>query len=145
MSQSTTSSIYSGSFDRNWAYGNIQQPTTLEVANTETVMAYNEDLDTPTPHDILNVFEAEDLSSQSSYDSVKYKPACHRAKEICSSVLSYGESPDACSRAFSIALNYKEIASIMAVPAPFCQKNMPIQLPDTNKRKNIVPCNICWK
>ena len=77
---------------------NIQQQTTLEVANTETVMAGNEYIDTPPPQDISNVFAAADLSSQSSYDSVKYKHACHRTKIIRSSILSSGESPDACSR-----------------------------------------------
>ena len=40
-------------------------------------MCYNEDIDPPTPHDISNVFAAADLSSQSSYDSVKYKRAMH--------------------------------------------------------------------
>ena len=90
LSQSTISSLDSGSFDRKRADGNIQQPTTLEVANTETVMAYNEDLDPPPPHDISNVFAAADLSSQSSYDSVKYKRAWHRAKGIRSSILSSG-------------------------------------------------------
>ena len=34
LSQSTISSLYSGSFDRDRADGNIQQPTTPEVANT---------------------------------------------------------------------------------------------------------------
>ena len=78
-------------------------------------MADNENLDPPPPHDMSNVFAAAYLSSQSSYDSVKYKHAWHRAKVICSSILYSGESPDACSRALSIALNHKEIASIMAV------------------------------
>ena len=94
---------------------NIQQPTKLEVANTETVMAGNEDIDTPPPQDISNVFAAADLSSQSSYNTVKYKRAWHRAKGIRSSILSSGESTDARSRALSIALNHREIASIMAV------------------------------
>ena len=53
-------------------------------------MASNEDIDTPTPQDILNVFAAADLSSQSSYDTVKYKRAWHRAKRIRSSILSSG-------------------------------------------------------
>ena len=35
---------------------NIQQQTTLEVADTETVMSDNEDLDPPPPQDISNVF-----------------------------------------------------------------------------------------
>ena len=68
-------------------------------------MAYNEDLDPPPPHDMSNVFAAADLSSQSSYDTVKYKRAWHRAKGIRSSILSSGESPDAQNRALSIALN----------------------------------------
>ena len=78
-------------------------------------MAGNEDIDTPPPQNILNVFAAAGLSSQSSYDTVKYKRAWHRAKGICSSILSSGESPDARSRALSIAMNHKEIESIMAV------------------------------
>ena len=107
FSQSTISSLDSGSFDRNRADGNNQQPTTLEVANTETVLASNEDIDTPIPQDISNVFVAADLSSQSSYDSFQYKRAWHRAKGIRSSILSSGESPDAQSRAFYIALNHR--------------------------------------
>ena len=61
------------------------------------------------------MFAAAELSSQSSYDSVKYKRVWHRAKGITSFILSSGESPDECSRALSISLNHKEIASIMAV------------------------------
>ena len=80
LSQSTISSLDSGSCDRNRADGNIQQQTTSEVANTEIVMGYNEGIDHPPPQDISNVFAAADLSSQSSYDTVKYKRAWHRAK-----------------------------------------------------------------
>ena len=40
FSQSTISSLDSGSFDRNRADGNNQQPTTSEVANTEKVMIW---------------------------------------------------------------------------------------------------------
>ena len=43
---------------------NIQQTTTSEVDNTDTVVAYNEDIDPPLPQDILNVFSSEDLSAQ---------------------------------------------------------------------------------
>ena len=68
FSQSTISSLDSGSFGRNQADVNIQQQTTLEVANTETVMDYNEDLDPPPPHDISNLFAAADFLSESSYD-----------------------------------------------------------------------------
>ena len=39
----------------------IQQQTTLEVADTETVMDDNEELDPPPPQDISNVFSAADL------------------------------------------------------------------------------------
>ena len=53
-------------------------------------MAVNEDIDTPPPQDILNVFAGADLLSQSPYDKVKYKRAWHRAKGICSSILSSG-------------------------------------------------------
>ena len=102
FSQSTISSLDSGSFDRNRSDGNIQQPTTFEEANTETMLAYNEYLDPPPPHDITNVFAAADLLSQSSYDSVTYKLAWHRAKGICSSILCSGKNPDTCSRALSI-------------------------------------------
>ena len=85
---------------------NIQQPTTSEVANTETVMAYNEDLDPPPPQDILNVFAASDLSSQSSSDSDKYKRAWINPKVIRSSILYAGKCTDACSQALSISLNH---------------------------------------
>ena len=64
LSQSTISSLSSGSFGRNRYDVNIQQRTTSEVAYTETVMAYNEDLDPPQPQDISNVFAAAELSSQ---------------------------------------------------------------------------------
>ena len=126
LPQSTISSIDSRSVDRNQADGRIQQPTTSEVANTETVMVYNEDIDPPPPHDISNVFAAADLSSQSSYDSVKCKRAWHRAKVIRSSILSPGESPDACSRALSFALNHKEIASNLAVTGTIFTKQYAI-------------------
>ena len=61
-------------------------------------MAGNEDIDTPPPQDISNMFAAADLPSQSSYDTVKYKRACHRTKGIRSYILSSGESPGARSR-----------------------------------------------
>ena len=52
FSQSTISSLDSWSFVRNWDEVNIQQRTTPEVENTETVMADNEELDSPPPQDI---------------------------------------------------------------------------------------------
>ena len=88
-------------------------------------MAGNEVIDTPPPQDISNVFAAADLSSQSSYDTVKYKCAWHRVKGIRSFILSYGESLDARSRALSIALNHREIASIIAVTGNILPKYMP--------------------
>ena len=72
LSQSTISSIESVSFGRNRAHENIQQQTTLEVANAQKVMDYNEDLDPPSPQDISNMFAAADFSSHSSSDSDKY-------------------------------------------------------------------------
>ena len=47
LSQSTKSSLGSGSFRRNQADVNIKQQTTSEVANVETMMADNEELDPP--------------------------------------------------------------------------------------------------
>ena len=113
--QSTISSLDSGLFGSNRDDVNIQQPTTSEVYNTKTVMAYNEDRDIPPPQDISNVFSGEDLSSCSSSDSNKYKRACRKAKAIRSSILSARECTDAFSRALSIAPDNKEISSIMAV------------------------------
>ena len=107
LSQSTISSLHSGSFGINRADLNIQQPTTLEVADTEIVMSYIEELDPPPPYDIMNMFAAADLLSRSSYDSYKYKCAWLKEKVIRSSILSYGEFPYACSRALSIALNHR--------------------------------------
>ena len=107
---------------------NIKEPTTSEVANTETVMAYKEDIDTPQPQDTSNVFAAAELSSQSSYDAVKYKRAWHRPKGIHSSILSAEEIPDAQSRALYIAMNHREIAFIMAVTGTISPKRYAISL-----------------
>ena len=115
------------------------------VSNTETVIGYNKDIDPPPPQDISNVFAATDLSSQSSYDTVKYKRAWHREKGICSSILSSGESPDARSRALSIALNHREIASNMAVNGTILPKRYANVITRHKQKKNIVTCNICWK
>ena len=68
------------------------------------------------------MFSSAEFSSQSSSDSAKYKRACYKARVIRSSILSDGESPDACSRALSIALNHKEIASTMAVTGAISPK-----------------------
>ena len=68
------------------------------------------------------MFAAADLLSQSSHDTVQYKCEWHRAKIIRSSILSSGEIPDAHSRALSIALNHREIASIMAVTGTILPK-----------------------
>ena len=56
LSKSNISSLDSRSSDRKRADKNIQQRNTSEVANIETVMAYNDDLYPPPPHDKLNVF-----------------------------------------------------------------------------------------
>ena len=117
----------------------------MEVANTETVMYGNEEIDTPPPQDISNVFAAADLSPHSSYDTVKYKRAWHRAKGIRSFNLSSGESPDAQSRALSIALNHGEIASIMAVTGTILPKRYANVITRHEQKKKIVTCNICWK
>ena len=63
LSQSAISSLDSGSFGINWAYINIKQKNTSELANTETVMADNEKLDPPPPQDIQNFFAAAEFSS----------------------------------------------------------------------------------
>ena len=68
------------------------------------------------------MFAASDFSSQLSYDTVKYKRACLRAKGIRSSILSSGETLDAQSRSLFIALNHIEIASIMAVTGTILPK-----------------------
>ena len=102
---------------------NIQQPTTPEVSNTDTAMAYNEDIYPPPPQDISNVFAVADLLSHSSSDSNKYKREWLKAKLIRSSILSAGEFPDSYIRALSIALNHKEISSNMAVTGAIFPKN----------------------
>ena len=117
----------------------------MELANIETVMTGNEDIDTPPPQDISNVFAAADFSPQSSYDTVKYKRAWHRAKGIRSSILSSGESPDAQSRALSIALNHREISSIMAVTVTIFPKRYANVITRHEQKKNIITCIICWK
>ena len=69
LSQPTISPLDSGSFGRNISDMNIQQQTTLEVADTETGMDDNEYLDPPSPQDISNVFSLAEFSSRSSFDS----------------------------------------------------------------------------
>ena len=71
LSQSNISSLDSVSFGRNQSDVNIQEPTKSEVANTETVMADNEELYPPPTQDISNVFASADFSSCSSSDSDK--------------------------------------------------------------------------
>ena len=75
LSKCTISSLDSGSLGRNQADVNIKQQTALEVANTDKLVADNEELDPPPPQDILNVFVAADLLSSSLSDSAKYKHA----------------------------------------------------------------------
>ena len=119
---------------------NIKQPTTSEVANTETVMANNEYLDLPPPQDISNVFAAEELSYRSSSDSNEYKRAWIKAKVIRSSILSDGECPYACSRALSIAPNHKEIESIMAATGAIFPKQYANAITGHEQNKKIPPC-----
>ena len=78
---------------------NIQQQTTSEVADTETVMADNEALYPAPQQDKSNVFAAEDLYSRSSSDSAKYERSWIKAKGIHSSILFAREYSEACSRA----------------------------------------------
>ena len=63
FSQSTIASLDSGSFGRNRSDVNIQQLTTSEVSNIDTVMSANEELDPPPPQDISNVFAVAGLLS----------------------------------------------------------------------------------
>ena len=98
----------------------------------------NEDIDTTPPQDILNVFAASDLSSQSSYDKDKYKRAWHRAKGISSSILSSGEIPDVQSRELSIALNHREIESIMAVTGTILPKRYANVITRHEQKKKIL-------
>ena len=73
----------------------------MELANTEIVMADNEELDPPPPQDILNVFAAADFSSCSSSYSNKYKRAWLKEKVIRSSILSSGGCPYTISSLYS--------------------------------------------
>ena len=77
---------------------NIQQLIISEVANTETVMDYIEDLYPTLPYNISNVFAEADLLSHLSSDSAKYKHVWIKAKVIRYFILSAGEYPDPCSR-----------------------------------------------
>ena len=70
--QSIILSLCSGSFGKNISDLNIQQQTTSKLADTETTVADNEELDPQSPQDLLNVFAAADLSSRSSSDLAEY-------------------------------------------------------------------------
>ena len=115
--QSTILLFDSGSFGRNRADVNIQQHNTSKVADTDTVMTDNEEIDPSPPQDIINIFAAADLLSSSSSDLDKYKRAWLKVKVFCSCILSDGGFPDACSIALSIALNHKKIASMVVTDA----------------------------
>ena len=69
---------------------NIQQQTTSEVANTETVVDDNEELDPPPPQDISIFFAVAHLLYRASSYSAKYTRAWLKAKVIRSSILSFG-------------------------------------------------------
>ena len=69
---------------------NIQYQTTLEVANTEKLMADNEELYPPPQQDIQNVFTAANLVSCLSSDSAKYKRAWLKVKVNRYLILSAG-------------------------------------------------------
>ena len=88
--QSTILSLGSGLSGRNIYDVNIQQQTTSEVADTETMMADNEELYTPSPQDLSYMFVVVDLLSCSSSDSAEYKQAWLKAKLIHHSILSAG-------------------------------------------------------
>ena len=98
LSQSTISSLDSGSFGRNRDEVNIQQQTTLEVANIKTLMSDNGELDPRPLQDTPNVFAEANLSSCLSSDSSNYKRAWLKGKVIHYYILSSGECPNACSR-----------------------------------------------
>ena len=66
FSQSTISSPGSRYFGKHRYDVNIKQWTTLEVANKETFLSDNEELDPPPTQDIYIVFVAADLSYRSS-------------------------------------------------------------------------------
>ena len=100
-------------------------------------MVYKEYLDPPSPQDISNVFASADLSSQSPSDSAKDKGAWHKARVICSHILSSRYIPDACSRALYIALNYKEIASILAVTGAIYPKRYTNAITRHEQKKKI--------
>ena len=68
FSQSTISSLDWGLSVRNRSDVNIKQQITSEVADSETVMSDNEELDPPPPQDTSNVFPSSDLYSRSSSD-----------------------------------------------------------------------------
>ena len=71
LSQSTISSLGSESFGRNRSDVNIQQRTTLELSNTDTVMADNKELDPP------------GVPSQGGYHSGISPPYYHSPCSMC--------------------------------------------------------------
>ena len=67
-----------------------------------------------------------------------YKRAWYKAIVIRSSILSSGESPYAGSRALSIALNYEEISSIMAVTGAIVLKRYANAITQHEQKTNIL-------
>ena len=140
LSWSTISSLDSQSFGENRADVNVQQQTTSEVADTETVMSDNEELDLPPPQDISNVFAEAYLSSRASSDSAKYKRAWLKAKLIRSSIFLLGNVQTHAVEYYPLRLIIDKLHPLWRWPAPFCQKYMPMQLPNINNCLN--PHNI---
>ena len=62
-----------------------------------------------------------------------------KGKGICSSILYSGESPDARSRALSIALNHGEIAFIMAVTSTIIPKRYANVITQHEQKKKYCP------
>ena len=104
-------------------------------------MTDNEELDPPPPQDTSNVFAAADLSYCSSSDSDKYKRAWLKAKVIRSYILSTGKYPDTCSISLYIALNHKEIVSIMVVTGAVFPEKYSNEIIRHEQKKHF-PCNI---
>ena len=85
------------------------------------------------------MFLLVDLLSQSSSNQLNRKSSWYQARVIRSSILSSGESPDACSRSLSIAMNYKEISSIMAATGTISPKIYANEITQHEQKKKIFP------
>ena len=147
LSQSTISSLGSGSAGRKRTFTTHEHRTTLEVND---IAETPEDLLSPPtqevlPHNLSHSFTATDPNVFTASESLRltahsaqYKKDWYKAKTIRASILSAGNTPDACSRVLSIALNHKEMNPIMKMTGSIMPRKYVCLIEHHEKKKRMI-------